>query len=1322
MELFKSRTRVVYTNAVGDKVYPVVVDIKKGIKSTEDIQFVSSDVNTGILSVAFIQGNDNYNVTGADVVCSVMRPDASTLELPCEVVGENIVEVPLGINGTSQDGVYSFDFKVLKGGNKVVGTPIMNYSVSLSIGNDMVVEEDDRLPVLTMLMTQVNELKEETSETINQANIATEASKEATANAIEATNNANAVSERVSQETATAISEIKQDTENAIDSINQSTSTAISTMNQNTTDAIADMTQKTNEAVTRVNDNLTNINNTVATKVAELDTAKSDMTNTVSNKIQEVETRFNALTSAQQQSSEVIDARDGETSLKARLDRDIEKAKQVYVNVEGSNISTDSSSGYLKDIEILGNTIQNASNLADIRSVGDTVEGQELYEIPVLSCGKNLWNYGDAKFVPKNADRWCNFEGTNELMYGNMTDKTSVKIHLKEGNYYATYDVSNSKNINSVQLVEIQEKSTYSLLNNVLSLQEGVYTIRIKNELATETVLKGFMICASDVATPYEPYQEDKLTILSPVQLEKVGDVRDRLIEKDGVLGVEKNVDNIVFNGSEQWQYNLATKEFYLTKSNYIYDGNYGCICDKFTYGETGGSYNNVIKLGNAIFVSLRKDDITNVNDFKAWLQNNNVLVMFITPQPQFIPLPHDQQVKLRTFANKTNISFGCEIEGTIKAQVPKSLGATVNTHTEQINNLNKELDRVKKLEESTVSTVETESDFTTVEATSNGYFEDVKLEGKTLVNLWDINKMNKVPSISVADNYVTVNADGSWIDCHPRYTAGKVPMLKPNTEYTVITHIKNNTLDSYMSLNVDNANRSPFTRNITIEQGFTGYYICKLNTKTDLSKADTSLRCQVGSSCTTGSIVFNCILLEGDHTQNPPSGYIEGLKSVGQNVDEVSVESVNKNLFNGVTSGTDRRISTSNGYMYEQPGYSVTDYIKIKPSTGYVVSTGETYYYSFYDKDKKYISGGGYNSRITSPQNAQYIRFDFKTVNINIVQIEKGVVATQYTPHQSDKKRLLYYNEETQTWEKPILREWDSIEKHANGKYYYHQRSGEVVFNGSENWSVRNDLPADNPQGTHLVFYVQDENFPIKARPNDTSSIVWISDIIQPLSHAYGWNTSVEGLHFGTFSKSQGANNCRYYINITKSKLSTQDVAGFKQWLQTNNITVVYQLAEEKVYECTNIDLITYANETNYVVESGAIVPKSILKVHNNISNVVSLLQKKVSLLESNVKASQEVQDMMILETDMRMLDIELALMEFAPMKLNLGGSNMLRSATYFNFLKNHIINETYEKEYLENVMNKYLATGRINQDEYDELYKMLYPPVYDIELPIEP
>ena len=51
--------------------------------------------------------------------------------------------------------------------------------------------------------------------------------------------------------------------------------------------------------------------------------------------------------------------------------------------------------GYLKDVEIKGNTIQDINgtgDLSDIRSVGTKVEGQELYEIDVVSSGKNLFD------------------------------------------------------------------------------------------------------------------------------------------------------------------------------------------------------------------------------------------------------------------------------------------------------------------------------------------------------------------------------------------------------------------------------------------------------------------------------------------------------------------------------------------------------------------------------------------------------------------------------------------------------------------------------------------------------------------------------------------------------------------------------------------------------------------------------------------------------------------------------------------------------------------------------------------------------------------
>lgn len=68
---------------------------------------------------------------------------------------------------------------------------------------------------------------------------------------------------------------------------------------------------------------------------------------------------------------------------------------------------------------------------------------------------------------------------------------------------------------------------------------------------------------------------------------------------------------------------------------------------------------------------------------------------------------------------------------------------------------------------------------------------------------------------------------------------------------------------------------------------------------------------------------------------------------------------------------------------------------------------------------------------------------------------INEGTTPKPYTPHQADKKQLLFLDDDG-TWKKPILREWDSIEKHSDGKYYYHKRSGLKVFRGGsdESWT----------------------------------------------------------------------------------------------------------------------------------------------------------------------------------------------------------------------------------------------------------------------------
>ena len=1005
---------------------------------------------------------------------------------------------------------------------------------------------------------------------------------------------------------------------------------------------------------------VSSVNTKVDNKISELDKSKSDMTNTVTNKIDEVETRFNALTSSQQQDAEVIDARDGETSLKARLDRDIEKAKQVYVNVEGSHISTDSSVGYAKNIEILGNTIQSASNLADIRSVGDKVEGQELYEIPVLSCGKNIFN--------SEVERGCITDSGELVNWGNyVRSKLFMRVspntnyighmkyngQIKERGYYVEYD----KNFNFI-------KTSFS--NNGITTSDSSCYIKLildsNSDPCDLTLVSDIQLEEGTQATPYEPYIEDKLTILSPVQLEKVGDVADRLIEKDGVWGVEKNVVESVLDSNTTWS-ELLTVDGYTSGwrinnySNVICDKLKQLTIDEWRSNTVKGLYSSSTNMG--IIIPSSELNSESSNGLNEWIRSNQPSVKYPTTQPQFIPLPHDQQVKLRTFANKTNISFLTEIEGTIKAQVPKSLGATVNTHTEQIRSLNNELNRVKKLEESTVSTVTTESDFTTVEQTTSGYFEDVKLEGKTLVNLADKTRY-------------TETIEG-W-----KTTLGNMGLYKTNTTYTFIGDVI--TLADGVSLYIDGKTLRKGHNMVTFTTGDTVGYITLYS---------------VG---TPGSfVVDNVLVLEGDHTQNPPS-YFEGLKSVGQSAttsetDEIVVSSVNENLFD-VESFINFGLKQSGKFKFP---------ISLEKNTTYTFSDDV----GLWNASDVYIDLKNKNDMLVcdliNPNLANRKQITFTTDSVggycletyanniprmlNITtnfMLNEGTTPKPYTPHQSDKKRLLYYNTETQTWEKPILREWDSIEKHANGKYYYHQRSGEVVLNGSEDWKISTNGLENRPLTScfNLLNLTIGDNV-----LNDKFKVVN--------------NLELSNIDYEVFDNFRGS----IWINIYKSKLTTDDAAGFKQWLQANNVTVVYQLAQEKVYECTNIDLITYANETNYIVESGAIAPKTTLKVHSNISNVVSLLQKKVSLLESNITSYMITQNRLMLASRYNADTVSFKV-DVASFSDTFEYDNDLYELILNNIL---VGKDNYNREYIENLIIFYWMDFIISDEMYSTLFEII-------------
>ena len=974
--------------------------------------------------------------------------------------------------------------------------------------------------------------------------------------------------------------------------------------------------------------------------------------------------------------------------------------------------------GYLKDVEIKGNTVQDSENLADIKSVGDKVEGQELYEIPVLSCGKNLFdgsiNRYDARVSTFNG---YNYEcaGYSTTNYIKVKGNTPYTVQTGQEYYYAVYDkdkkhIGGNKSSSTIWLSEEVEYIRFDFVSsniNTIQIEEGTQ------------------------ATPYEPYVEDKLTILSPVQLEKVGDVADRIIEKDGVWGVEKNVVTKVLNGNED-VWHITNNGKYLKFGNYdvCVDAYFTphstqlVISDKFITGvnSSGETTQEQVMyychgdLRSELRISILASKVSSTG-FEGWLKDNNVTIKYRLAQPIFIPLPHDQQIKLRTFANKTNISFLTEIEGTIKAQVPKSIGATVNTHTEQINNLNKELDRVKKLEESTVSTVTTESDFTTVEATSNGYFEDVKLEGKTIKNLLGSNGRNSVSlNQSLKSKLYTLlepipaNTD---IFIRISVTAKKAPLngLKINVmnedgSYSYFTGF-NGVYDQCLKITHD--------KNI-IKLGFympQGEFDNDSMANITYEKAQVTL-VDVGTS------------------------YFEGLKSVGQSattsedgVDEIVVSSVKSDgnllmpLHTGVTTGSYNKnnITFSSDYSMSYvanawgQGVSV-DVVGVVKGETYVIlcdtntnmcikstnalnTTGDIQIHS----NKAEIVATSTGIGTIEFKNAT------ETGNVsctNLRVIKKGS-KEEFSVLNQDKKRLLYYNEETQTWEKPILREGDSIEKHANGKYYYHQRSAEVVLNGSENWNNDKNSSTMSPATYRQSIQFDAIDIPNAAFNTKTSPNI-ISDLLPTVifGDVYSYN------HIGI--SISGTDNIGTHIIINNN---FTDVTELKQWLQANNLTLVYQLAEEKVYECTNIDLITYTNETNFIVESGVLSPKTTLKVHNNISNVVRLLQKKVSLLESNVTSYMTTQNRLMLASRYNSDTVSFKV-DYAVYSENMSQENY--DTDLYNLILNNILvgKDNYDYDHMFNIIMDYASWSQISWDQFDILVGLMdiqhNPPIEEI------
>lgn len=198
----------------------------------------------------------------------------------------------------------------------------------------------------------------------------------------------------------------------------------------------------------------------------------------------------------------------------------------------------------------------------------------------------------------------------------------------------------------------------------------------------------------------------------------------------------------------------------------------------------------------------------------------------------------------------------------------------------------------------------------------------------------------------------------------------------------------------------------------------------------------------------------------------------------------------------------------------------------------------------------------------------------DNTIVNVRNLQLEEGT-ATNYESYKEDKRTVLL--------DSP-LRKNDVLDLE---KLKITRNYGSATFNGSdsENWGV-------GVSHTNSIVFYKGLSGSRKYTQSTPGSLLCDKFI-------YNWNvwsSEEEGVRIEEYGALQ--------ISILKSKLETQDVAGFKKWLQSNPVTVVYQLATP-----TTEDIDVSSNTLTDFATSCTLTIDNTIKGNIECNEVVGLI-----------------------------------------------------------------------------------------------------------------
>ncbi|MDB8567711.1 hypothetical protein [Turicibacter sanguinis] len=434
---------------------------------------------------------------------------------------------------------------------------------------------------------------------------------------------------------------------------------------------------------------------------------------------------------------------------------------------------------------------------------------------------------------------------------------------------------------------------------------------------------------------------------------------------------------------------------------------------------------------------------------------------------------------------------------------------------------------------------------------------------------------------------------------------------------------------------------------------------------------------------------------------------YFEGMQSVRMPVLTIT----GKNLCGRMESGS---LTQTEGMPGEHPGRIRTvDYIKIDSSYWVSTETSAVLGLRYYDNNKKCIGYPTITMSANTPVNitnipsgSKYLKFtvvDITDVNYKIYLTKEKHTTGEYEPFKSN---ILTTPEDLE------LRGIGDVQDTLNlltGELT--QRIGEVVFDGSDDeiWG-QFDNSAIQEKTCLFSFYKG-----LPTAPKEDLKTLSDKYIIEK---GYGTllNTDEEMVHIYA--------DRAVYFRILKSKLSTQNVAGFKEWLSQNPFTIQYQLKTEsvKTVDLSDNVVYSYGSTTHYSCssEEGSLVPTLSVKVPTDVQATIAQQRNTIQALESENEALKDGLieanqyrvdgDMDLLsnqwDIDFRLFEIEMVLDVPMMATFKLKETDIM---SRFLQAKTLILGGRYERSKMEYQLKRYLEAGQLTQEEYDELISLM-------------